>query len=320
MPTLRWLVRAGHDVALVVSQPARGSGRGRKLTPTPAAQAAAELGLSRLEVENVNDPEVVARLWTCEARVGLVIAFGQKLGDGVMRAFPCGCVNLHASLLPKLRGAAPIQWAIARGEVETGVTVFRIVERMDAGPIFAARATPIGADENAGELHDRLAELGVQAVEETLALLEAENPPGVAQVEAGVSVARKLVKADGFVHFDRPVSAIVRHVRAMTPWPGATAKFEAQDGRWENVSLIRVRGAEARAGEKQTPLNPPLVGGEEVPTRIEPGTLDEGLLVAAADGSIEIVELKPSSGRAMAWSDYLNGRRVASGDRLTIPD
>lgn len=319
VPALRRLVQVGHEVALVVSQPARGSGRGRKLTPTPAAQTAAELGLSRLEVENVNDPEVVARLWACEARVGLVIAFGQKLGDGVMRAFPCGCVNLHASLLPKLRGAAPIQWAIARGEVETGVTVFRIVERMDAGPILAVRSTAIGADENAGQLHDRLAELGVQAVEETLSLLEAGNPPGVAQVEAGVSAARKLLKADGFVHFDRPVSDIVRHVRAMTPWPGATAKFEARDGRWENVSLIRVRRAEALAESCQWHPGP----ADELPvapTQIEPGIFDNGLLVAAADGRVEIVEVKPSSGRAMAWSDYLNGRRVAPGDRFTIPD
>ena len=319
MPTLRRLVRSEHEVALVVSQPARGSGRGRKLTPTPTAQAAAELGLSRLEVENVNDPEVVARLWACEARVGLVIAFGQKLGDGVMRAFPCGCVNLHASLLPKLRGAAPIQWAIARCEVETGVTVFRIVERMDAGPILAARATPIGADENAGELHDRLAELGIQAVEQTLSLLEVENPPGVAQVEAGVSVARKLVKADGFVHFDRPVSAIMRHVRAMTPWPGAIAKFEARDGRWEDVSLMKVRGVDALAASCQ--WHPASADELPVaPTRVEPGTLDDRLFVAAADGRIEIVEIKPSSGRAMAWSDYLNGRRVAPGDCFTVPD
>jgi methionyl-tRNA formyltransferase len=334
VPTLRWLIQAGHEVALVVSQPARGSGRGRKLTPTPTAQAASELGLPRLEVENVNDPEVVARLWACEARVGLVIAFGQKLGDGVMRAFPCGCVNLHASLLPRLRGAAPIQWAIARGEVETGVTVFRIVERMDAGPILAVCATPVGADENAGQLHDRLAELGVQAVERTLASLEAENPPGAPQIEAAASLARKLVKADGFVHFDRSVSDISRHVRAMTPWPGANAKFEAQDGRWENVSLIRVRRAEALAGKLQaaptegTSLNPALVRGEVTTAskpplalnRIAPGTLDDELLVAAADGRVEIVELRPSSGRAMPWNDYLNGRRVSPGDRFTVPD
>lgn len=303
VPTLRHLARSEHEITLVVTQPAKESGRGRRVTPTPTAVAAKELGLPVLEVADINAPEVVAKLWACESRVGLVIAFGQKLGDGVMRAFPCGCVNLHASLLPKLRGAAPIQWAIAQGETQTGVTVFRIVQRMDAGPILTVRATPIGDDENAGQLHDRLAELGVEAVVETLGILQDDNPPGTPQNESGVTIARKLVKADGIVHFDRPPSAIVRHVRAMTPWPGASSRFEAPDGRWENVNLLRVRALDTPAGKSPT----------------APGVLDEQLLVASLDGRIEILELKPSSGRAMNWADYRNGRRVAPGDRFTLP-
>jgi len=300
VPTLRWLTTTAHEVSQVVTQPARESGRGRRVTPTPVAQTAKELGLPLLEVEDVNDPAIVKRLWALEARVGLVIAFGQMLRDGVMNAFPCGCVNLHASLLPKYRGAAPIQWAIAGGERETGVTVFRIVKRMDAGPILGQRSTPIGPEETAGELHDRLAELGVDVVSETLTMLDGENPPGRDQVESQVSLARKLVKRDGFVDFGKRVEDVLRHVRAMTPWPGAIARFEAGDGRWENVALLRLRGVSGPGGEA--------------------GVLDSRMFVGAKDGFIEILELKPSSGRAMTWADYRNGRRVAVGERFVVPD
>lgn len=300
VPTLRWLTTSAHEVPLVVTQPARESGRGRRVTPTPVAQCAKQLQLPLLEVENVNDPAVVSQLWSLEARVGLVIAFGQFLGDGVMSAFPCGCVNLHASLLPKYRGAAPIQWAVAAGERETGVTVFRIVKRMDAGPILAQASTPIGTEETAGELHDRLAELGVGVVDQTLAQLSTDNPTGRNQVESQVSLARKLVKRDGFVDFGKNVEEILRHVRAMTPWPGAVARFEGVDGRWENVALLRVRAASGPRGEV--------------------GVIDHRFLVGAKDGFIEIVELKPSSGRAMSWADYRNGRRVSPGDRFTLPE
>jgi len=301
-PTLQWLATSSHVVSLVVTQPARESGRGRRVTPTPVRLLADELGLACLEAENVNDPAVVSRLASLEARIGLVIAFGQKLGAGVTGAFPCGCVNLHASLLPRYRGAAPIHWALLQGERETGVTVFRIVERMDAGPILVQRSLAIGADETAGALHDRLAEMGVEAVGEALATLENDNPPGRPQNNAEATVARKLSKADGFVRFDRLGEEIARHIRAMTPWPGATARFESGDGRWENVTLLRVR-----------PLDEPIAADFPI------GSLDDKLRIRVKRGLLELVELKPSSGRGMSWSDYVNGRRVTPGDHFTSP-
>ncbi|MFQ5592094.1 MAG: methionyl-tRNA formyltransferase, partial [Phycisphaerae bacterium] len=160
-PSLQWLARSGHEVPLVITQPARGSGRGRKLTRTPVAALADDLGLQLSEMEDINSAESVARLRAVDAEVGVVIAFGQMLGPAVLRATRFGCINLHASLLPKYRGAAPINWAVVNGESRTGCTVFRVVKRMDAGPILTTRCTEIKPDETAGELHDRLAAIGV---------------------------------------------------------------------------------------------------------------------------------------------------------------
>ena len=307
VPTIRWLAESEHDVALVLTQPPRPSGRGRRLTATPVEQAAKELGLPALGVEDVNAADVVQRIAGLGARVGLVIAFGQMLGDDVLRATSGGCINLHASLLPKYRGAAPINWAIANGEERTGCTIFQIVRRMDAGPILLSRWTSIKPEETAGALHDRLAAIGVDAVREALVLFEHdEQPTGTPQDPHEVTLAPKLVKRSGFVRFDRPVLSIVNHVHGMTPWPGASASYHSQDGRWEKVLLTRVRRADA-------PVAPD-------PSIHPAGAIDERLYVAAADGWLEVLELKPSSGREMTWPDYVNGRRVKKGDRLATPE
>ena len=304
LPTLRWLAGSENEVRLVVTQPARPSGRGRRTTPTPVSALANELGLEMLELEDVNAPEAVAKLRSLDARLGLVVAFGQKLGPGLLASLPGGFINLHASLLPKLRGAAPISWAILRGEQQTGCTVFRVVERMDAGPVLTARSTEIKPEETAGELHDRLAEIGIEAVEEALRPYEGGAiPEGTPQNEAEATQARKILKADGFVRFDRPVATITTHIRAMTPWPGAAAQFRSAGGRWERVMIVRTRGAEAPAG-------PPL----------PPGTIDERGHVAAVDGFVEILQIKPSSGRIMTWGDYVNGRHVEAGDSFVTPE
>lgn len=304
VPTLRWLVQSEHDVVLVVTQPARPSGRGRRVTPTPVSSLAAELGLPLLEAEDVNAPSVLQRLRSTGARLGLVIAFGQKIGDELLDLMPGGCINLHASLLPKYRGAAPINWAILRGEERTGCTVFRIVRRMDAGAILTTRWTAIKPEETAGELHDRLAAVGVDAVDAALQLFDGgASPAGTEQNESAVTAAPKLKKSDGLVRFDRAVADVTRHIRAMTPWPGAAASYVQAAGRTERVVMIRVRRAE-------DPSKP----------SIAPGTIDERRFVAARDGYVEILEVKPSSGRIMSWADFVNGRRVATGDTFVDPE
>jgi len=300
-PTLRWLAQSPHEITLVVTQPAKGSGRGQHLTRTPVRAMADELGLETLEAENVNAPGVIARLRSLDAHVGLVIAFGQKLGPDLLGAMPGGCINLHASLLPKYRGAAPINWAVVRGEEKSGCTVFRITNRMDAGPILVTRWTEIKPEETAGELHDRLAGIGVDAMKAAVELFEgADIPAGTPQDEAEATLAPKLTKSLGAVDFDRRASDVANHICGMTPWPGASARFEANDGRWENVLLLRAR----RAEDTYAPID-------------SPGIIDARRYVAARDGFVEILEIKPSSGRAMTWQDYVNGRHVSPGDRFT---
>jgi methionyl-tRNA formyltransferase len=303
LPTLRWLAQSGHQVPLVITQPARPSGRGRKTMPTPVRGLADELGWAVLEVADVNDSSVVEQVKALDARVGLVIAFGQKLGGPLIASMPGGLINLHASLLPKYRGAAPINWALIRGEERTGCTVFRIVERLDAGPILSTRWTAIKPDETAGELHDRLAGVGVDAVDAALKLFEGGAiPEGTPQSDAEATRAPKLAKSDGFIQFDRLTREIARQIAGVTPWPGATARYESAEGRWERVTITRARSAEG-----------PSVPGAS------PGAIDARRYVATSDGFLEILEIKPSSGRVMSWEDYVNGRHVKAGDMMTPP-
>ena len=303
VPTLRWLSESEHEVALVVTQPARPSGRGRRTTLTPVGALADDLGLKSLEAEDVNAPQIAHRLLELEVRIGLVIAFGQKLDTKLLSLLRCGFINLHASLLPNYRGAAPINRAIVCGEQRTGCTVFRLTERMDAGPILTSRWTNINLEETAGELHDRLSAIGVDAMQAALGLYEGgEVPNGTPQNEEEATFAAKLTKKDGYVRFDLPAADVVNHICGMTPWPGAATRFQAGDGRWEKVNITRARVAE----DPSTPSS-------------SPGTIDERRYAAALDGFVEIIEIQPSSGRIMSWADYVNGRHIKSGDEFVTP-
>ncbi|MEK6677689.1 MAG: methionyl-tRNA formyltransferase [Planctomycetota bacterium] len=300
VPTLRWLVQSEHSIAGLITQPAKPAGRGQRLTPTPVAEFARELQLSCDEVEEINEQGRIEWLRGLRADLVLVIAFGQKLGREVREATRFGAINLHASLLPKYRGAAPINWAIVNGEEKTGCTVFKTVERMDAGAVLSSRWTLIKPEETTGELHDRLAAIGVDAVKAALELYESGvEPEGAPQDDAAASKAPKLKKSDGFVRFDRTAAAITNLVRGMTPWPGATARFCGTDGRWEKVVLVQVRRAET--------IDKPSAAH---------GAIDARRYVAVKDGFLEILEIKPSSGRQMTWAEYVNGRHAKEGDRF----
>lgn len=303
LPTLKWLAASGHEVPLVITQPAKRSGRGRRTARTPVAATAQQLGMPVAEDENVNQSRLTATIKELGVDLALVIAFGQKLGADLLNAPRFGCVNLHASLLPKYRGAAPINWAIMRGEEKTGCTVFRITDRMDGGPILSSRWTTIKPEETAGELHDRLAAIGVDAVQAAFELFRSGvEPEGQVQDESQATPAPKLKKSDGYIHFDRSAAEVANHILGVTPWPGAAAKFESMDGRWENLLILRARRAE-----------------DLISPDLRPGTIDARRYVAAADGFVEVLEVKPASGRTMGWRDYVNGRHVKAGDRFVTP-
>jgi methionyl-tRNA formyltransferase len=306
VPALRWLANSPHEVAAVVTQPARPSGRGRKTVPTPAAECAAQLRMPVIECPDVNELAFVERIRKLNARLGIVIAFGQKIGREIIESLPCGCVNLHGSLLPKYRGAAPIAWAILCGEEKTGVTVFRLVDRMDAGDILVQRETLIGPDETAGELHDRLAMIGPDAIEATLPLFENEDSPaGRPQDERRASIAPKLSKQAGRLDFRRGAIQLARQIRAMSPWPGARCVFRTADrSHEETVTILRARPNEAtRAASAH-----------------ESGCITSTYEVATSQGTVEVLEIQPAGGRPITFKDFVNGRRIKPGDRFeTLP-
>ncbi|MBW2347918.1 MAG: methionyl-tRNA formyltransferase [Deltaproteobacteria bacterium] len=298
IPAFRRLLQSPHECAAVITQPDRRAGRGKKTQPTPLASHALREGIEPIRAEDVNTPEFVDKIRSLNAHLGVVAAFGQMIKAPLREAFPGGCINLHASLLPRYRGAAPIHWAILGGEKKTGVTAFRLVDRMDAGPILVQRETMIRPDETAGELHDRLARVACDAMDATLVILEQNlDFPGEPQDESLASLAPKLFKSDGYLDFREPAERLALKCRAMWPWPGARCLYVGSGDKKEEVTI-----ATAQA----------LTPAVDAP----PGTLTEDLCVATSEGALRILAIKPAGKRLMAWEDFVNGRRVMAGNRF----
>ncbi|HPD28868.1 MAG TPA: methionyl-tRNA formyltransferase [Phycisphaerae bacterium] len=298
VPALRWLAHSPHEIAAVVTQPDRPAGRGKKQTATPVGGMAESLGLPVYKTEDTNEAGFVEQIRSLGADLGIVAAFGQKLHAPLRSAFAGECINIHSSLLPKYRGAAPINWAILKGEPKTGVSVFRLVDRLDAGPVLIRRETMIGSTETAAELHDRLAGIACDALGATLKLLEQDlHHPGEPQDESLATQAPKLTKADGMLRFDEPAEQIALRCRAMWSWPGARCLYRNADGRTEEIIIATASAIPAQASEP-------------------PGTITSLLTVATRQGTLEIHGLKPAGKRVMSWQDFVNGRHVKPGDRL----
>jgi methionyl-tRNA formyltransferase len=295
LPTLEALLRR-HEVVAVVTQPDRPAHRGQRLTPPPVKLRAQAAGLTVLQPPRLRDPGWPERLRGFGADVGVVVAFGQILSPAVLDAPTRGSINVHASLLPRYRGAAPIAWAIMRGERETGITTFLMDEGMDTGPILLAASTPIGPEETAGELAARLGPLGADVLIDTLARLDALTP--APQRHEDATLAPRLKKTDGSLDWTRPAREITDRIRGCNPWPGASTATPA--GR---LRIWRAR---------------PL----EIPAPAAPGTLvaaGQALAVATGEGLVLPVEVQPESRRAVAWTEFLRGARLGAGARFTTP-
>lgn len=300
VPAFRAVLKAGHEVARVVTQPARPAGRHGTLTPTPLAQAAGEASVACDERANVNAPESVAAIGAGKPDVIVVADYGQFVRAAVRESAPLGAFNLHGSLLPDLRGAAPVAWSVIRGYRVTGVTTFSLVDKMDAGPIYLQARTEIRPDETAEELRWRLADLGADLVCRTLDRLAAGQAQGTAQDESLVTLAPKLQKADGVLDWSADAVSLAHRIRGVWPWPAGHAVLVRPDGRALPVLIAR-----ATALEGDSPL--------------EPGTLDKDLLVAAGRGRLQILEIQPAGKRKMRWKDFVNGQRLTAGDRFVKP-
>ena len=300
LPTLRHLAGGGVDIAAVVTQPPRRAGRGGKVRPTPVAVACGELNLPVVAVENINDPACVSDLAALGADVIVVADFGQMIRAPARRTARHEAINLHGSLLPALRGAAPVNWAIIRGLRETGVTTFRLVDAMDAGPVFVRKAMPIDPSDTAADLRGKLSVLGVAAVTETLGMLAAGLADGDEQDHDQATLAPLLTKSDGQTDFTADAAAVRNRIHGTWPWPGGQARYVGPDGKAIDVILARARLAD---------------GGDDA----EPGAIGSDLSVATGRGRLEILEIKPAGKRLMAWRDFANGHRAGPGARFTSP-
>jgi methionyl-tRNA formyltransferase len=226
--SLNALAQSNHSLAFIVTQPPHPAGRGRKSRPTPVADWANTHSIPFIETDNVNTAEQVEKIASYEPDLIVVIAFGQKIGNELIKLPPKGTINVHASLLPKCRGAAPINWTIINGETETGISIITLAEKMDAGPILAQTKTEILPDETAGQLHDRLAKMAAPLLLETISKIKDGSVIYTEQDHSKATLAPKLKKSDGFLDFNEPAELLQRKTLGLWPWPGASAIYSSK--------------------------------------------------------------------------------------------
>ena len=301
VPGLRALARSAHTLVGVISQPDRPRGRGRLLEETPVRHAATELGVDVLQRESVGDEIALAWMRAREPELGVVVAFGQFIPKTVRELPRLGLINAHASLLPRWRGAAPIEWAIDAGDPRTGVSVMRVVKEMDAGDVCLVRETEIGPEENAGELAPRVAELAAQALVAAVDELAGGCAVFVPQDPARVTLAPKLDRGFAKLDFTLPAERLLRRIRAATPRPGVDLELTR--------AAKRLRIVRARLG--------PAHGGSARPgtLRVETGRL----LLAACDAWLDLVEIQLAGKRPMRADELLRGFRVPDAEEARTP-
>ncbi len=293
VPSLQALLDS-RDVELagVVSQPDRPAGRKRHPTPCPLKAFAEEIGISVMTPDKIGDPESVKALAALQPDLFVVVAYGQYIPARVIDLAPHEAINVHPSLLPKYRGSAPIQWAIANGDALTGVSIIAVAKKMDAGDILRQETYPIASDDTSQSLHSKLALLGAELLLEAIDDIRTGTVSRTVQDEAHVVEIRKLEKADGEIDWAQPAADIRNRIRAFDPWPGSTCKLP-------NGEVLKVWRAE-------------LVDGEGLPGEL----LDDQLLVATGGGALRLSEIQPPGKKRMPAASFLNGHPVPSGSRL----
>ena len=292
VPALQALIAAGHDIVMVLTQPDRPSGRGMKLKASPVKQLAISHQIEVFQPETLKDPAVQARIAAVNADVMIVAAYGLIIPSAVLDMPRYGCYNIHASLLPRWRGAAPIQRALLAGDSETGVTIMEVVPALDAGAMVSRGVLPIGARDTAQTLHDGLAGLGAVLMVEAMQTLARDgNLPATPQDETLVTYAHKLEKSEAAIDWLQPAAEICRKVRAFNPFPVAHTLLDGEICRLWMASHLPGNG---KPGE--------ITGLDEA-----------GILVACGEGLLRIEELQMPGGKRMAASDFLRGRSLQPG-------
>ena len=311
---LQALHEAGHDIALVLTRPDKPAQRGQKLLASPVKQWAQAKGIEVWQPRTLRDPEVTQQLRGIGCQAMVVAAYGLLLPPQVLSVPPLGCLNIHASLLPRWRGAAPIQRAVQAGDAQTGITIMQMDVGLDTGPIRLVRPLPIGRDETSGSVHDRLAALGALAIVEAISLLEADRLPMAPQPADGATHAAKIVKADSLIDWSRPAQAIVDQLRAFDPAPGCVAELARLPG--TALKLWRARVVDSRSPDP-SPADMPV-------GTVAPGTvigMREGALRVscgspAEPSAVDLLELQRAGGRRLPAAEFVAGFPIGAGDRL----
>ncbi|MEM7743453.1 MAG: methionyl-tRNA formyltransferase [Pseudomonadota bacterium] len=291
VPVLGSLVQAGHQIACVYTQPPRPAGRGKALRPSPVHARAEAMGIEVYTPASFRDPEVIAGLEALGVDAAIVVAYGQILPQSALDAPRLGCLNLHASLLPRWRGAAPIQRAIMAGDAETGVGVMQMDAGLDTGPVWAEVRTAIAADETAGSLHDRLSQMAADLIVETLPLVAAGGGAPTPQPDDGTTYAAKIDKAEARVDWTRPAVEIDRQIRGLSPFPGAWCEI---NGARTKLLLSNVLDAHGAPGE----------------------TLDDELVVGTGNGAVRLLRLQRPGKGPLTAREFLNGTSVPRGSLI----
>lgn len=305
VPSLCSLATSTHKIITVVTQPDRPKGRSKIPCPSPVKETTEKLGFKMMQPVNVNDEAVVEQLQNLSPDCIVVVAFGQFLSHSIINLPRYRCINIHASLLPKFRGAAPINWAIIQGETVTGVTAVVMTAKMDAGEIIARKTTPLSLEENAGDVEKRLASLGADLLIEALNLVETGKASYTKQEENEVTFAPKLKKEDGCIPWSQETLKIHNLIRGLTPSPGAyTYYLKKNSGEKKRIIMGKTQIHEVQKTEPS----------------LTPGTIIDaapcGIHVATTNGSLCITQLQPEGKRAMNAQEYLRGHPVTAGDRF----
>jgi methionyl-tRNA formyltransferase len=300
VPGLQRLIAAGYDIRIVITQPDRPKGRGRSLVAPPIKVLAEQHQIPVLQPEKVRAPEVQQRLREIAPDAIVVIAYGQILPESILQIPRLGCINVHASLLPKYRGAAPIQWAIVRGERQTGVTIMLMDKGMDTGAMLLQRAIPIEPDDTTETLQPKLAQLGADLLCETLSGIESGAILPVPQDHAAATYAPLLKKTDGLIQWQESAARIYDQVRGFFPWPGAHTFFQGK-----LVKLLKVTIAPAAERE-----------GRAAPGTVVAVDQSIGPLIATGDGVLRILEIQPENKPAMLCRDFCRGYHLSPGTRF----
>lgn len=287
-------------VLAVVTQPDKPKGRHLHVAPCPVKELAEQEGARVLSPEDVNDHEWLTAFRLLAPDLIVVVAYGQKLGPELLALPPRGCINMHPSLLPKYRGAAPIQWAIANGDTVTGVTSMYMTSKMDAGDIIVQREIPIHPEDTGGSLHDRLSEEAAEVLIETIEAIEDEHARHEKQDEALVTIAPKLSKEDGRIDWKLPAGEILNRVRAFDPWPGTFCKLRGATKKAEIILKVLRVTAEDGKGKPGELLSVSSVGP----------------LVAAGQGAVRLALVQPEGKSPMSGAAFLRGHKLAVGDVL----